>query len=153
MSSQEFIRQQIEKFLSLMGINAEVAIEDRSGHLVFNIHTKDSSMLIGQHGGNLMALQHLIRLVVRRQLPPQEQTGLNFILDVEDYRKSKDEFLIELAKQAGERARQTKTPLVLKPMSSYDRFIIHTKLAEFSDLTTESIGEEPKRRIVIKPKS
>ncbi|MCL5435679.1 MAG: KH domain-containing protein [Patescibacteria group bacterium] len=152
MSSQELIRQQIEKFLSLMGISAQVAVEDRSGRLVFNIHTEDSSVLIGQYGANLIALQHLIRLVARRQLSPEEQTGLNFIVDVEDYRKSRDEFLIELARQAGERARETKTALVLKPMSGYDRFVIHTKLAEFHDLTTESVGEEPERRVVIKPK-
>lgn len=152
MSSQELIKQQIEKFLSLMGIAALVSIEDRAGRLVFNIHTEDSSMLIGQYGANLVALQHLIRLVVRRQLSPEEQTGLNFIVDVEDYRKSRDDFLIELAKQAAQRARETKTTLVLKPMSSYDRFVIHTQLAEFPDLTTESVGEEPERRVVIKLK-
>ena len=152
MLSQELIKQQIERFLSLMGITAQVAIEDRAGRLVFNIHTEDSSMLIGQYGGNLIALQHLVRLVARKLLPPEEQSTLNFIVDVEDYRKSRDEFLVELARQAAERARETRQTLVLKPMSSYDRFVIHTQLAEFSDLTTESIGEEPERRVVIKPK-
>lgn len=152
MASQEIVKQQIEKFLGLMGITADVAIEDRGGRHVFNIHTEDSSMLIGQHGANLVALQHLVRLVVRRFLPLKEQEGLNFIIDVEDYRKTRDEFLVELARAAAARVKETRQTLVLKPMSSYDRFVIHTQLAENPDLTSESVGEEPERRVVIKLK-
>lgn len=150
MSNQEKISQQIEKLLELMGVEGTVAIEDRQGRLVFNIHTPDSSVLIGQYGSHLQALQHITRVLARRLLPAEEE--VNFYLDVEDYRRDREQFLVELARQAAFRVRQTKQTLVLKPMSSFERFVIHSSLATNEDLVTESIGEEPERRIVIKPK-
>lgn len=151
MSAQENIKQRIEKLLQLMGISGRVVIEDRDGKLVFNIRSDDSPMLIGQYGVNMMALQHLVRLLARRALPA-DQSHPEFIIDVEDYRKNRDEFLIELATQAAARVRETGQALMLKPMSSYDRFVIHTQLSASADLISESTGEEPERRIVIKLK-
>lgn len=151
MIGQEQIKQRIEKLLELLGVLGRVVIEDRAGKLVFNIRTEDTSVLIGQYGANLAALQHIVRLLSRKAAPVDEPVP-EFILDVEDYRKSRDEFLIELARQAAARVRETKQALVLKPMNGYDRFVIHTQLSEFSDLITESTGEEPERRVVIKLK-
>jgi len=152
MANQEEIKNYIEKLLSLLGINGTVAIEDREGRLVFNIHTEDSAMLIGQYGANLAALQYLVRVLIKRRTPLDQEVPA-FILDVENYRKDREEFLLELAKQAALRVRQTRETLVLKPMSSYDRFVIHTYFSKEDDLITESAGEEPERKVVIKLKS
>ena len=152
MVDQEQIKQQIEKLLELLGVQGRVVIEDRAGKLAYNIRTEDSSVLIGQYGGHLAALQHIARLLVRKSMSPEDSSP-EFILDVEDYRKSRDEFLVELARQAAARVRETKQTLILKPMNGYDRFVIHTQLSESSDLITESTGEEPERRVVIKLKA
>ncbi|MEK9181143.1 MAG: R3H domain-containing nucleic acid-binding protein [Patescibacteria group bacterium] len=152
MPNQEKIKEQIQKLLGLLGVAGSIIIEDRAGSLVFNIKTEDSRLLIGQHGANLNALQHLARLLARKELGAEEQM-VEFFLDVEDYRKNREEFLNELARQAASRVRDTKQTLILKPMSGYDRYVIHSFLAKTDDLATESIGEEPERRIVIKLKA
>ncbi|MBI4054214.1 MAG: KH domain-containing protein [Candidatus Doudnabacteria bacterium] len=151
MLPQEKIQQQIQKLLELLGVRGTVAIEDREGELVFNIKSEDSSLLIGQYGATLFALQYLARLLVKRSFLPQEEPS-QFTIDVENYRKDREEFLAELARQAAMRVRETKQRLVLKPMSSYERFVIHSHLSQNTDLITESIGEEPERRVVIRPK-
>ncbi len=155
MSNQEKIKEQIQKILQLLGVEGSIVIEDRGGNLVFNIKTEDSRLLIGLHGASLNALQHLARLLVRKELSVESGQGepVEFFLDVEDYRKNREEFLNELARQAAGRVRETRQTLILKPMSSYDRFVIHSFLSKTDDLITESVGEEPERRVVIKLKT
>jgi spoIIIJ-associated protein len=150
---QEKIKQQIQKLLELMGVTGTVAIEDRAGQLTFNIKTQEPKLLIGQYGANLNALQHIVRLLVRPQESATLESAVNFIVDVEDYRKERQQFLEALARQAAERVRSTKQTLVLKPMNRSDRWVIHTQLAQYEDLISESEGEEPERKIVIKPKN
>lgn len=152
MSFQDQIKQQIEKLLFLMGVAGSVAVEEREGRLVFNITSEDSPILIGQYGANLAALQHLVRAMTRKTVP-EEGTPTPFIIDVEGYRQEREEFLVELAKQAAERVRQTKQTLILKPMNAHDRFVIHTYFSALDDLETSSVGDDPERRIVIKLKA
>lgn len=151
MNVQEKIKSQIQKLLDLMGVTAVISTEDREGRLFFNIKTEESRILIGQHGANLAALQHLARVLARKELA-EENEATEFFVDVEDYRKERDSFLEELARQASLRVRETKQKLTLKPMGSHDRFVIHTYIAKTDDLATESVGEDPERRIVIKSK-
>lgn len=152
MIEQEQIKQQIEKLLELLGVEGSIAIEDRSGRLAFNIHSADSRLLIGQYGNNLMALQHVARLLVRK-LDESQESVPNFVLDVEDYRKEREVFLEELAQAAAKRVEETKEALTLKPMNSYDRYVIHAFLATNEKLVTESTGEGEERRVIIKPKT
>lgn len=149
---QEKIKEHILKLLGLLKIEGSVAIEDRDGQLFFNIKSEDSNMLIGHYGQNLKALQHLARLLARKDIG-EGQEPQQFYLDVGDYRKERGEFLGALARKAASRVRETKQTLVLKPMNSSDRKMIHMSLSNFEDLLTESIGEEPERRIVIKLKA
>lgn len=151
MLDQEKIKEQIQKLLELLGAEGSVAIEDRSGKLVFNIRSPDSRILIGQYGNSLIAFQHILRLLVRKEKSEEDQR-LDFIIDIEDYRKNREGYLEELARQAAERVRETKQPLTLKPMNSYDRYIIHSYLTSSEDLMTESTGEGEERRVVITPK-
>lgn len=112
---------------------------------------EDLGMLIGKNGQNLNALEHLIRLIAIRKVKNEDDDKISFILDINDYRKSKANYVIELAKKTAERVSQTQKAEALMPMSSYERRLIHAELALSSNIKTESIGEEPKRRVVIKP--
>lgn len=154
-ASQEEIRRQIEKLLEMLGVNASIATEDRDGQLFFNIRSADSHLLIGQHGQNLKSLQHIARLLARNLTtePKVNSDTPNFSIDVEDYRRERSEFLEALARKAASRVRETKQLLILKPMNSYDRKMIHSYLASAQDLATESVGEEPERRVVIRLRS
>ena len=73
------------------------------------------------------------------------------MVDLNDYRKLRARQVVEKAVEAAHRVRVSKKAEALIPMSSYERRLVHVELASYVDIETESIGEEPKRRIVIKP--
>ncbi len=110
----------------------------------------DLSMLIGKNGQNLSAFEHVVRLIATKKLDIHS-TDFNFIVDVNDYRKSRTNYLVSLAKDAAQRVLQTRRAEALLPMSSYERRLVHTELASNKEIQTESIGQEPRRRIIVKP--
>lgn len=112
----------------------------------------DLSMLIGKNGQNLTAFDHVARLLVSRKLNTEPgKPPVNFIVDVNDYRKSKTNYLVDVARNVAKRVIQTQRAEALLPMNAYERRLVHTELALFKELQTESIGQEPRRRIVVKP--
>ncbi|MDP3993701.1 MAG: R3H domain-containing nucleic acid-binding protein [bacterium] len=146
---QQNIKDALRSILDFMEIQAEIETRVSDETLVFNLKTEDSSLLIGQHGGNLAALQYLTRILSYKKLSEPAY----FIVDVEGYKQEREEFLRELAQAAAERVRDTKESLLLKPMSSYERRVVHAEISKLPDIMTESVGEEPERRIRIKLKS
>jgi spoIIIJ-associated protein len=149
---KEIIRERVRELIEKMGILAEVSIsESQTGeedaNLTVDIKTKDSNYLIGQYGINLQALQHMARVIVRKQI--QEKT--NFILDVNAYRREKNESIAALAKNMADQSVLEKRAVVMRPMSAYERRLIHVELAKDERIKTESIGVGEDRRVVIKP--
>lgn len=148
--TQEIIKESIEKLLDKMGFSGTVSIVegDEDDSVTCNINTEaDSHFLIGQHGINLQAIQHLSRLMVRKQIPDK----IRFVLDVNDYRKQKNQTVIQQALQAAEEAVSERRSVSMKPMSTYERRIAHMELAKDSRVSTESIGSGEERKIVVKP--
>lgn len=148
-NEQETIRQILRALLEQMGIVAEIETRLADEIPIFDLKTSDSNLLIGQHGGNLAALQYLVRHLAYKRLGKP----VHFIVDVEGYKRGREEYLRALARQVAERVRGTKESLLLKPMSAYERRVIHAEISQFQDVASESTGEEPERRIVIKPKA
>jgi len=148
-NSQEIIIQKIKEVLEKMTFaGAEVEFsENKEGAAIFNIKTEESSFLIGQHGVNLQALQHIVRIICKDKV--EEKT--NFILDVNSYRSEKNSSIEIMARTAAEEAIQERKEIVLRPMTPYERRIVHLELSKNSLIKTESIGEGEGRRIVIKP--
>jgi spoIIIJ-associated protein len=145
-----------QDLLKRIGFEAEIKILDdgfnNNALPVVSIESeKDLSMLIGKNGQNLSAFEHLVRLIVFRKNNSEESKDLNFIVDVNDYRKSRARYILDLARTAANRVIISQRAEALSPMSSYERRLVHTELASNKDIQTESIGEEPRRRIVIKP--
>ena len=144
------VKEIISETLIKMGITGQVfeRLEEQEGRevLLLNIKTDDANLMIGQAGDNLLAFQHLIRLLSRKK---SEEVTL-FIIDVNDYRKEKVERLRSLARSAALKVRRTGEKEVLLPMPAYERRIIHTFLADEKDLLTVSYGEEPERKVVVK---
>lgn len=148
----ETIKSTMEELLSKMNFEASVDIEDSAENeqegVVCNISTMDdSSFLIGQHGANLQALQHIARLLVRKKT--SEKT--KFIVDVNSYRKEKNFSVIDIAREAANQAISEKRAVVMKPMSNYERRIVHLELSKNDQVTTESIGDGENRKVIIKP--
>ena len=149
---QEIVRI-VEELVSKMGFSSTVEIKkkekgEEDGILVCNIKTEDSNFLIGQYGLNLQSLQHIARVIARKRLADEL---VNFILDVNSYRQEKNEGILRLAKNMAEEALMEKREVAMRPMTAYERRIVHMELSKNDRITTESIGEGENRRIVIKP--
>ena len=149
---KKIIESATKNITKMMGFKCKIAvdeIEDESGvNAVCNITTEsESNFLIGQNGDNLQALQHLVRLIVRNQTDERSR----FTLDVNSYKKEKNDSIVYLAKDMAEKTMNERKAMVLRPMSAYERRLVHMELSENKDVITESIGEGEERKIVIKP--
>jgi spoIIIJ-associated protein len=107
--------------------------------------------LIGENGQHLIALNHLLKKLAENEFKKNELEKIQFFLDINDYQAKKIEELKNLAKMNAQRVRYFKKEIELESMSSYERRIIHASLTEYPDITTESTGAEPNRRVIIKP--
>lgn len=129
----------------------KIAVEgkgDAEGEsFVVNIETPESNLLIGQYGATLSALQHILRLLVRRET----EDKFKFLADVNRYLQAKTETLAGIARDAALQAISERKPVVLRPMSAYERRLVHVELAGNENIKTESIGEGEDRKVVVKP--
>lgn len=154
---KKIIKESAEEVLEKMGFAATITVEDgpaenaldekEDGGLICNLTASDDpSFLIGQHGVNLQALQHIIRMVVRKKTIEPAR----FIVDVNSYRQQKMRSIIDQSNAAAEQAVSEKKAVVMNPMSPYERRIVHMVLAKNKNVSTESIGEGEDRKIVVK---
>ena len=144
------IKETIEELIEKMGFSGVVVIQqtDDVDSITCNITTDiDSNFLIGQHGINLQALQHLARLIVRKSVPEK----IRFTLDINNYREQKNQSVLQQARQAAEEAISLGQSVYMSPMSTYERRLVHLELSKNSDVTTDSVGEGEDRKIVVKP--
>lgn len=105
----------------------------------------DIGMLIGRRGQTLDALQYLVNIVANRY----SDSHLRIVLDAEDFRERRRKTLEELSERLAGRVVRTKKEVVLEPMSSHERKVIHSQLQNHPRVKTYSKGDEPNRRVVI----
>lgn len=150
-SENEIIRITIKELIDKMGFSCEVEnpkmSEEKEETVIFNIKAEESNFLIGQHGVNLQSLQHIARILVRKKL----SLKANFILDINSYRQEKDNSLVKLAHATADQAIREQRAIVLRPMSAYERRIVHMELSNHEQVKTESIGEGEERKVVVSP--
>ena len=141
----DFIRRVAE----YMQIPCEVSVSSEEGGSVSVAVQADDNgrLLIGKNGQNLKALEHVVRVMWMRQNPENRSV----IVDVNDYRAERSKELIQLVRETAARVQQTRRSEAFEPMTSYERRLVHTELSTYSDLSTESVGQDPQRRVVIKP--
>lgn len=145
------IKKQIKKILELLDIEAKISIKESSGTTRVKLTKTEAPLLIGAKGETLKALQHILRVLVLREIDLTKEAPPIIILDVEDYREREEEKLKEYIKKVALIVKNTKHPEALMPMSSYKRRLAHLAVSEIPGVETESFGEEPERRIIIKP--
>jgi len=150
-SLEKIIETTVKELLSKMGFSSAIEVvretEDEKESIVCNIKTEESNFLIGQYGVNLQSLQHIARVLVRKKTDDRA----NFVLDVNFYRKEKNASIISLAKNIAEQVNSEKRAVVLRPMSPYERRLVHMELSKNSTVITESVGEGEDRKVVVKP--
>jgi len=129
-------------------IHAEVVDDDKA--ITVSLKVEEPKLLIGERGQTLFEIQHLLKLIIRKKI--EETAGYYISLDINDYKKNKEEYLREMALTAADEVSLLKKPKELTSMPPSERRIVHAALNKRDDVVSESVGEEPDRRIVIKIK-
>ena len=148
---ETLIQEILEKLLQ--GLSTpfrKIRIEKRDENTYrVNIESEEPSLLIGNHGENISALQNILKTIVWQKM----DGDYNIILDIDDYRKRQEENVIKLAERKVEMVQKSRKAQPLPAMSPYFRRVVHLYLSsKFKDIETESIGEGDFRHITIKPK-
>lgn len=117
--------------------------------LFVDIHGDDLSILIGPKAETLNALQYVANLIVGKELG----RSVTLIVDVEGYRKRREEQIRRLARTMAEQAVATGRRQILEPMPASERRLVHIELRDHPEVTTESIDEEPRRKVTVIPKN
>ncbi|MBE8955166.1 MAG: Jag N-terminal domain-containing protein [Quinella sp. 2Q5] len=121
--------------------------EENDDTYLLDLVGKNLGVLIGKRGQALDALQYLLNLSVNRATDAK----VHFIIDVEGYRRRREDALIKLARGVAERAIKTRRDVRLEPMNRHERKIIHTALQDNDRVETHSSGEEPYRYVIVTP--
>ena len=139
----------LQDVFAAMGLEVIMKIEDDEEYgCLIDLSGKGLGVLIGRRGQALDALQYLLNLAVNRK----SEERVHFTLDVEDYRRRREETLTKLAKSVADRAIKTRRDVKLEPMNRHERKIIHTVLQDNDRVETHSAGEEPYRYVIVSPR-
>ena len=144
----DFIKENIIEITKLMGMTANLEVRRRDDNITIKIFSDHNAVLIGKNGSTIEALQTIIRQIVHNET----KKFIGVILDVENYKEKRVKNLEYLAKKVAREVRDTKVETKLDSMNSYERRIIHSTLSDNKYVYTESVGEEPNRCVVVKPK-
>lgn len=158
MSPKDTAMEFLAKIIAHMNINAKpTVVEESKTELKIDIVGENLGILIGYHGEILDSLQYLTYLAVNKGDEDSESEisggarneAVRISIDVENYRKKREETLRELAKKMADKALKYRRPVTLEPMSAYERRIIHSTIQDIEGVTTYSIGQDNERKIVI----
>lgn len=139
-----------------MGVNAEAkyAGSEPSGiggntYPHIEIVGEGAGILIGHHGETLDAIQYLVNLCAHRKGGSSSKEFVKIIVDIEDYRAKREETLRALARRMAAKALRNRRSVMLEPMSAYERRIIHSEVQGIEGVSTNSVGSDNNRKIVI----
>ncbi len=136
--------------ISDIGLNASAELYSCSdGTRRITITGTDASTLIGHHGDTLDALQYLANLASAQKNENGERDKSRVTIDIEGYRAKREETLRALARRMAAKALRNKRSVMLEPMSAYERRIIHSEIQGIAGVSTNSIGSDNNRKIVI----
>jgi spoIIIJ-associated protein len=149
----EIAAEFIEGLLERMGIAASVEPNLEDGTMYVDVigpepDDEDMGLLIGRHGQTLESLHELTRVVVA------QRSGMRprIIVDVEDYRKRQVDRLVARAREIAKRVADSGREEALEPMNPFLRKVVHDAVAGVTGVESGSEGEEPERRVVVRPR-
>lgn len=153
MDFEDILKETLEELLANLKVEySKITINEEEGEYEINILSETPSMLIGYHGLNIHALQHILKVLCWKKCNDKE---FNITLDVDGYRKRQEENIIALANRKIDKVRENGRPQHLPAMSPYFRKKIHTLCmgVGYEDVETLSEGDGDRRHIVIKSKN
>jgi spoIIIJ-associated protein len=148
-------RETVAELLEKMKVRAQVVAsygnpDDPKGRIPVQVDVRgdDLNILIGKRSETLNSLQYITNLIVCKEL----ERSISIVIDVEGYRLRRASQLRQLARRMADQAIKTGRRQALEPMPASERRIIHIELREHEGVTTESVGEDPHRKVTIIPK-
>ena len=142
--------EMIKKVVADMGIEATVThVKTDDGDDRINIDGEGAGILIGHHGDTLDSLQYLANLAANRKIEGEKREYVKISIDIEGYRAKREETLRSLARRMADKVLKNKKSVMLEPMNPYERRIIHSEVQDIEGVSTNSIGSENNRKIVI----
>ena len=143
--AEENVKNFMEEIIKELPENTTYVIHKDKTGLNVEISNENLGFLIGYRGETLYAFQNILSAIAGKDIDKK----VRVILDIEGYKAKREKTLEELAEKVAKTVIKTRKPVKLEPMQAYERKIIHSKLQQNDKVQTESIGEEPNRRIVI----
>ena len=143
--AQKDTKEFLDSFLKQIGENITYVINKNEFGLEVILEGKEAGILIGYRGEVLYSLQSIISAVANKN----SEQKISVLLDIENYKEKREKTLQELAIKVAKTVERTKKRVTLEPMQAYERKIIHAALQNSTKVKTESIGEEPRRRVEI----
>jgi R3H domain protein len=142
------IKNYIVNILKLSGFTVNIEVKNKETIPTLTIYSDNDSLIIGRNGKNLQALSIITNQYIQKLIGK----SYKFILDVNSYKEKRDEHLENLARKIAREVAKTKIEVKMDSMNSYERRVIHNTLTNNKKVYTESVGEEPNRCVVVKPK-
>ena len=142
----EFIRKLVTD------MELELAIASKPGNnedTVITVDGEGAGVLIGHHGETLDAIQYLANLAANKKVKGEKREYTKITLDIEGYRAKREEALRALARRMAAKVIKAKKSVMLEPMNPYERRIIHSEVQNIEGVSTNSIGSENNRRVVM----
>jgi spoIIIJ-associated protein len=141
------IKEALQTILSGMGFEAEIWVNRENDEYQANIRPKGfNGLLIGKKGETLLALQHVVRRLVQRSLPE-----VRLSIDVNNYRKKRDEKIVATAKELAESVKMRGEERSMESLNPYERWLVHTALEPDSGVVTHTEGEGIHKTVIITP--
>ncbi len=144
----EELKKFIKNITKLMGIEVNIEQKIRNDDVTITLYSDNNNILIGKNGRTLEA----ISMVAKQYIYNETGYNFRFLLDVGEYKLKHQKNIEYLAKKIAKEVATTKIEAKLDPMNSYERRIVHSVLSDNDKVYTESMGEEPNRAVVIKPR-
>ncbi len=144
----EEVKEYLGELLSIMGLEVTFETKIRDRQIQIKMYSDDNPILIGHMGRTLASLQTVMRSIIKNKYSVSPYISL----DVENYKDKQLMYIEKTAKRIAKEVSHTKIAVELDNMNSYERLIVHNAIADFKDVYSESVGEEPNRHVVIKPK-
>ena len=138
----------LDEFFKITNEDIKYNVEKVNNQIILTLTGDNISHLIGYKGKTIEAFQSLLNSMLQRE----DEEYAKVFVEMNDYKKQKEAKLKKFANKMANNVIKFRRPIKLEPMSAYERLIIHQELAKRGDVETESIGEEPRRRVVIKKK-
>ncbi len=148
-------KQQLVKTLQMvagpMVDNLTINVDKEGDQWRVNINSDQNEILVGHKGEHIKAIQHITRVLIHRQFPDDRT---HFLIDVGEFRRNREQILKQKIIAVAQReVIERGTSVILMNLNGYERKLVHDILSDVDNLETSSIGEDEKRKLIIRPTS